>query len=335
LTVWAQNNTDLSGIINTCLTIEEGEFDKDSLLHYASVAYQLSKDLGNTKEAALSKIYYGAAHFRKDTSVFFLEIIESIKINETIKFHEGIALCQLLLGRKLNDLGRYEESLEKIQLAESAILREKNISIERKNLILCKIAYLRSSVYNSTGQYKEALDVGLKSLEYAQLSQDSMILFKSYNNLSVTYGELSSPDKNLGTIEAQKRYGIFALEILTKAHELSTKMYIPFQRSVSGFNLALMHSHNKEFDKSSKLLYHVIRSTYRAKMPVLRYHAYDVMSYIFLDAITNGNKVRYTSSKNKKVPNEMVVVHLFFHVEKRSTCIKQSTSNNPVKTLSG
>jgi hypothetical protein len=281
--VWAQTNTDLAEIINTCRSIEEGAFDKDSLLHYAEKAYILSKDLGNTKEAALSKMYYGAAHFRKDTSEFFLQINKSIDINKTIAYHEGIALGQFLLGRKLNDLGRYDESLKKFQLAENALLKEENISSERKFLLLCKIGYLRSSVFNSTSQYKEALVEGLKSLEYAQLSQDSMVLFKSYNNLSVTYGELSSPDKNLGTLEDQKRYEILTLEYLTKAHGLSAKMDIPLQRAVSGFNLALLHSHKNEFDTSLILLYDVIQSTYKAKMPDLRYHAYDVMSDIFLD----------------------------------------------------
>jgi hypothetical protein len=282
-TVWAQSNADLSSILDTCRMIEEDGFDKDSLLYYATMAYQLSADFGNTKEAALAKMYYGAAHFRKDSSIFFSELNTSLRINASIKYYEGMALGQLLLARKLNDLGRYEEALEKFVLAEEAILKEKNITSQRKNLILCKIAYLRSSVYQSTGQYKKALEVGLKSVEYAQLSRDSMVLFKSYNNLSVTYGELSSPDKNLGTKEDQKRYEQLTLDYLTKAYGLSMKMNVPMQRAVSGFNLALLHCNKKEYKESIHLLHDVIPTTYRAKMPDLRYHAYDVISEIYLD----------------------------------------------------
>ena len=282
-TTWSQQNKNLSELLATCKSIEEGGFDKDSLMSYASEAYKLSQTLEDSREKALSRMYYGAAHFHSDSTKFFSEINKSLKISNSINFYEGVALSQMLLARKLNDVGDFETSLEHFDLAEAAIGRDNELNHQRKNLLLAKIYYLRCSVYQSTAEYKKALEVGHKSLDYAELSQDSLVLFKSLNNLSVIYGELSSPEKALVAKNDQERYGQLMLKHLTQAHRISQKMNIPMQRAVSGFNLALLHYNNKEYDDALKILYDVVPATYEAKMPDLRYYALNVMGELFLE----------------------------------------------------
>ncbi|NNF23091.1 MAG: histidine kinase [Saprospiraceae bacterium] len=300
----AQNNSSLKKVLEKCRMIEEGDFDKDSLLHYSTQAKELSLDTGNEKYKGLSRMYFGASHFRKDSSVFFFEINQSIEVFRSISYYEGLALSYLLLARKYNDLGMYNTSLENFTLAEQALDNENEISSERYHLILCRIAYLRSSVYQSTAEYLKALEVGLKSIEHARLAGDSLVLFKSYNNLSVTYGDLSSPDKNLGTIEDRDGYSKLALKYLTKAYDLSAKMDIPLQKAVSGFNLALLHCNNNDFELSTKLLYDVIPPTYEAKMPDLRYHVYDVLGDIFLES-NRLDSAEYYIRKGEQLANSL------------------------------
>ncbi|NNF21456.1 MAG: hypothetical protein HKN67_05910, partial [Saprospiraceae bacterium] len=148
----AQNNGSLEQVLEKCRMIEEGDFDKDSLLLYSTQAKELSFDTVDEKYKGLSRMYFGASHFRKDSSVFFFEINQSIEIFKSISYYEGLALSYLLLARKYNDLGIYNTSLDNFTRAEQALNNENEISSERYNLILCRIAYLRSSVYQSTAE---------------------------------------------------------------------------------------------------------------------------------------------------------------------------------------
>lgn len=228
----------------------------DSLGKYGGMLRELAKKNSSREMEVLATVLEAQGFARKDSATYFQKAELALKECESHKYDLGIGINCLGTGSRLLTLGKYEAATTRLMHGYQALA--KNSSLEALGLRSDLIRTV-SAVFHHQGKYVEALDYGLQSSRLADQSKVPMQQLKSYLNLSGLYGELSSPENNLGTADDRKRYVVEARKYMKLSYETSARVGSRMTRGATAYNLGSLYMEGGTFDSASLYLNEAIR----------------------------------------------------------------------------
>jgi hypothetical protein len=246
----------------------------DSLPKYGTQLRELARDQDNTSMELLADVFLAQGLARKDSAHYFQQagaaLARAVSAGEPV----AIGMMCLGLGSQLLTLGDYRGATAKLLQGYEAIPDAKTPEMLGLKSDLIRTV---SAVYHHLGRYTEALDYGLQSSRLADLSRVPMQRLKSYLNLSGLYGELSSPENNLGTRQDRVRYYREAKKYMRLSYETSARVGSKMTRGATAFNLGSLFQEGGQVDSATfylneaislgrQLSFHeLLSNAYRAK----------------------------------------------------------------------
>lgn len=249
----------------------------DSLGKYGASLEQLANKIDNQEFQWLAKTYKAQAYMRVDSTKFFNETSSILKICEKNKFVKGIAINCLGLGSRLLTLGKYPEALQYLTQGANSIQDSDVYLIGIKSDLIRTI----SSVYHHQGRYSEALDYALQGSRLAEQSKVPMQILKSYLSLSGIYGELSSPENDLGTAKDRFRYHFEAKKYMKLSYQYSLVNASKLTQGATAFNLGSLFAEDKKEDSARYYLDESIRLGLETGFHELLSNAFRMKSTLF------------------------------------------------------
>jgi hypothetical protein len=252
----------------------------DSLKNYANELEELAKQDASSP-AAVNAFFFQSQVFRKDSMLYNTYAIKSYSLAKQHNYKEGIALSCLGQGIHLRVLGQYGKAIELLNEGLSSLEDEHG---RRANELRADLNGALSSVYHNQGKYTNALSFGLAANRIAMTLADSLRLIKSYNNLSAAYGELSSTENNLGSMEDRARYRNLSKVFTLKSFKSSLSQANKRMPAVAAYNLGLIYNEEHQPDSSNYFLFQAIRIGTSIQYNELLANAYSIMGLNFSDS---------------------------------------------------
>lgn len=257
----------------------------DSLDKYALIMQSLANTLGDKQSLLLASVYETQALARKDSTVYFFKSDSVLKVSNTLKYIPGIAITSLGVGSRLLSFGKYDR-------ARTILLQGYNAidETESPDWVDVKSDLIRtvSAVYHHQGMYTEALDYALQSSRLAEKSGESFQRLKSYLNLSGLYGELASPQNDLGTGDDRKRYQKQAKKYMKLSYQYSLSNASKMTQGATAFNLGFMYVEDKQRDSAAWYLNEAIRLGKETGFHELLSNAFRAKSQLFTNSFDSA-----------------------------------------------
>ena len=228
----------------------------DSLGKFGEQLLELAKDQGSKEMMLLSEVFTAQAYARKDSVIYFQKSKEALDHCIAAKYHLGAGLVCLGTGSKLLTLGKYSQAKDRLLQGYSAL--QGNDTPEALG-IRSDLIRTVSAVYHHQGKYVEALEYGLQSSRLADRSKVPIQQLKSYLNLSGLYGELSSPENNLGAIDDRERYKVSAKTYMKLSYDMSLRVGSKMTRGATAYNLGSLYLESLMPDTASIYINEAIR----------------------------------------------------------------------------
>lgn len=158
--------------------------NKDSALKYASLALSLSERLGKNKEKASSLNYYGAIYYIwGEYEKAIKKYSSSLEIYRKLNDIKGIASALNNRAMVLNKLGRFIAAIEDYRYVIKLYL-----DMEKPDSNGLSNSYNNiGMVFEAQGDYKNAIEYYLLSLNIDEKLNNLDGIAKSYNNLGLVY----------------------------------------------------------------------------------------------------------------------------------------------------
>lgn len=228
----------------------------DSLGKYSDMLLEYSKVLSDQRLMLLGQSFKAQSFARVDSAKFFNQSIEILTKCIDNNFAQGVAINCLGLGSRLMTLGKYQQANDYLFKGYSFIDVKANPELTGIKSDLIRTV---SAVYHHQGKYTEALDYALQSSRLAEQSAVPMQILKSYLNLSGLYGEISSPQNGLGTIEDRSRYHVEAKKYMHLSYLFSLKNASQLTQGATAFNLGFLYAEDGKIDSALYYLTEAIR----------------------------------------------------------------------------
>lgn len=250
----------------------------DSLGKYADELLVLSDKLKDQELYWMAKTFKAQSFMRQDSAKFFYESELALKACMDDNYTRGIAINCMGIGSLLLTFGKYKESIVYLQKGYDAI--DEAVQPE---LLGIKSDLVRSisSVYHHQGRYSEALDYALQGSRLAEQSKVPMQILKSYLSLSGIYGELSSPENDLGTAKDRFRYHFEAKKYMKLSYQYSLVNASKLTQGATAFNLGSLFAEDKKEDSARYYLDESIRLGLETGFHELLSNAFRMKSTLF------------------------------------------------------
>jgi tetratricopeptide (TPR) repeat protein len=211
----------------------------------------LADGLDETKYKALSKFYYALTFYLGDTVLFFKESQAALQIAKKSKCPECVALNYLAMGLKYRNLKHYAQASA---LYGKGIAELRELPNDHLKEIMFNLHVSMVTSLHYQGKYADALSHGLDAMRLAEMLHRTTLNQKAYNSLSAVYGELYSPDNNLGTVGDRARYKLLAKKYMIKTYEGSLLLTNKKTSAVAAYNLGLFFNEEKQLDSATYFL---------------------------------------------------------------------------------
>ncbi len=228
----------------------------DSLSTYGAILKKVASGQDDPQMELLAEVFLAQGYARKDSALFFQQAEAVLAKTAAQQYVFGTGLMCLGIGSRLLTLGRYREAKTYLLRGYNAI---SDTGTPEELALKSDLIRTVSAVFHHQGQYAEALDYGLQGSRLADESREPMQRLKSYFNLSGLYGELSSPENNLGTAEDRKRYYVEAKKYMRLSYETSLRVASKMTRGATAFNLGALYQEGGQADSATVYLNEAIR----------------------------------------------------------------------------
>ena len=295
---WSQDIDSLKGLIKILpqgiekhkIAIEIAEhFDKrqsptDSIIKYTDGFEDFINSYPNHSLVPITKYHILSSHYKKDSSTFINEGIQFIEEAKQSKNYEVVGKGVLLLGGKYRVLSGFDDGIAVLEDGLTFLEdQQDSLSLYYK----ARICSLLSSLTSSQGNLLEALEYGLRVQTLAQQISNENLLLRSYFNIGVIYGNLSSEEKKLAPKADRERYRKLNIKYQQLAYDFCKDKEVSRSKGIATYNLALYYSMNENYEKSLVLLKEAVAIGKSLPWYELLFNAYDVLS---ADMFETGKK---------------------------------------------
>ena len=272
----------LSLIFQLCEYYNVEKVRTDSILRYAQLAETITSQQTNDQQSLLTLFYKGAGSYKKDTADFFPILRQAIDLGREIKSYEWVGFAYYLIARRYRKLSMY--SIAKNNFLEGIrwIQEAAELSPAKQSDYLAQFYCGVATNDRHNGDYTSALNFALEAKKHAELSKSDRRRHEAYLNFTGIYGDLSSPEKALGTPGDRQRYKKLTEEYMLKAHAISTKDSISRRLAVSSYNLAIFYALDSQYVRCDSFLDMAIAMGEATHFGGVLFNAYSCRSDLFL-----------------------------------------------------
>lgn len=264
-------------LISRCLYFESRH--QDSLVHYMKLMDQRADE---DQGLVLYLEYFRTTIApEKNKKWLYRELVSKAnQVNDKVL----AARCFRNYGKLFAKKEEYDSAFHYYFRARRTLEEPGGESLMRPQYHLCNLYVTMAGDYNRQSLYSQGVEYGLKSIAIAESQGYDKLKLASFINLSASYGELSSPDNDFGTLQDQNRFKTLARDYMLKSANLAEKLGETRRAGLSYGNLGIFYFYEDLIDSAKYYLRKAIEIGDLRGLNSLLSNSHNMMSSVYQKA---------------------------------------------------